>query len=533
MYLSFRFFLFVLFATAGPFLFGCSPKDRYFAPWIDPEPPTNTTKVSFLDKGTIVMGLREKRSFTIQVSPAGAYEVSFMFIGDALNGSLDRSIGVTDAEGKASFSLLAPNLPTTFVLRARLADSTFAELPVSVSGDGFSTLTIEPTYKGTRLITEWTATAVARKSCSEVSPTLPVDAKGALYGGAPFGGELLIHDAPVGPIIAVTVRAGHYAWGCTDTFDLIANQVKKVKINVVDKPMVLRETDLDVTFTLKPDQGTFEDIFTGTKKTMLDVYFAAEAPQASLLLLDDMVAKLPEADAILFSEARGLGDWDTLTTDHLAAQPNTLRGKLETWLSEGFATEPPELEGRVLALEKSANYYAEFKPLRIGSLTREEAILTPTTLMKLGIVSGDRMGMVAKLYWRASFYAGGVAKKTALTGTPEGTTIADVLSEIAACETLAQTLVGTATCDATSLVGICRDALATRFDRALKASAYPEGDGGSVLTISGIGETLVDDTAIPVSMTGQWYGTQNDAVTDVTISKGALKATPGADLDPP
>ena len=155
----------------------------------------------------------------------------------------NRVTGVTDEEGRASITLRAPNQPTTFMLRAFIDAGPTAELPVSVSGDGFASISVVPQYKGKRLITGWTAMVIARKPCDEVAPTLPADADGALFATGAKDDQLLVHDAPVGPILSVTVRAGHYAWGCTTTSGLIANETKTVKVNVIDKPLDLKATD--------------------------------------------------------------------------------------------------------------------------------------------------------------------------------------------------------------------------------------------------------------------------------------------------
>ena len=65
---------------------------------------------------------------------------------------------------------------------------------------------------------EWTASVVVIASCADLAATLPEEPAGALTATAPASGMPVIpENAPVGPNLAVVVRAGHFAWGCADT----------------------------------------------------------------------------------------------------------------------------------------------------------------------------------------------------------------------------------------------------------------------------------------------------------------------------
>ena len=67
----------------------------------------------------------------------------------------------------------------------------------------------------------------------------------------------MVLDAPVGPNLAVAVRAGHYGWGCADTTDLKADGTLDVKVTIVDKPIELDATDLDLALTYEPDAADY------------------------------------------------------------------------------------------------------------------------------------------------------------------------------------------------------------------------------------------------------------------------------------
>lgn len=528
MHFSFRFFLMILLVLAGP-LSACSPKERYFAPW---EPPVNTTPqttVAFEQSGTIALSPREKRTLSVTTDPPGAYEVSFLLLGQSLDGSLDRAVAVTDEQGHASITLRAPNQPTTFILRARINNGAHADLPVSVSGDGFAPISIIPLYQGKRVITGYTAMVIARKACDEVAPTLPADADGALFATADAGQEIIVKDAPVGPILSVTLRAGHFAWGCTTTSGLIANEMKTVKVNVIDKPIDVDATDLDVTFGISPDQGPFGALVGSARSSMLDAFFPADPDATAALLLDTMATRLSVDDVLAFADARTAGGWDAVTRDHLAAQPKPLRDALAMWFDEGFVSEPLEVEGRLRAL--GVPNFATFEAVRMGSVPSDEAGLPGTHLVKFTSSPGDVMLFNGNLFWMPTNWLTGIAKGAALKGAPEGKTMTDALAEVAGCDALAQTLVAAGACDATCLAAVCREALDVRFRAAKDASAVESKVG--TIAISAAANALVDDVAVPVSLDGTWLGSVSDGDVAAKVEKGAMTATPGSDLDAP
>jgi len=42
--------------------------------------------------------------------------------------------------------------------------------------------------------------------------------------------------APVGPNLAVFVRAGYYMWGCSDESNLRAGETVELAVTIIDKP---------------------------------------------------------------------------------------------------------------------------------------------------------------------------------------------------------------------------------------------------------------------------------------------------------
>jgi hypothetical protein len=143
-------------------------------------------------------------------------------------------------------------------------------------------------------------------------------------------------------------------------------------------------------------------------------------------------------------------------------------------------------------------------------------------LVDLTLDAGDVMHLGGGLYWLPSRYIGAVMTQKALQLMPDATTMADVLSALAACDVLGQTLGGFDTCDASCLAGLCHEALADRWEHALDASAYADGIGR--INIAAAVTTTVDNTAVPTSFQGSWLGSISDGFQVAKISKAQLSA---------
>ncbi|MDI3288422.1 hypothetical protein [Polyangium sp. 15x6] len=511
---------FVLFATAGPAVFGCSAEEenRAETPWSPPVEPARKTQLIFTNEGPLTLGMREMATITVRTEPPSSDEVRFILLGDSLDATLDRVAAPMDAAGTATVTMRAPNKATKYRLRAWIKDGPEAELPVTVSSDGFATLEVVPQYKGKREVTEWTVSLLPRSTCEAVAPLLPENAPAEFVGSAPVDTPLLVEKAPVGPTIAVSVRAGHYAWGCATASGLIAGTTQTIKVNIIDKPVVVGKTDLDVTFTFSPAQTPFLSMMTAAGKSLLDGFSPADVEMASVLL-DEMAARVSEQDAVLFAEARAASGWDTITKDHLAAQPMSLRAAIEGFLQTATAAPPTELAGRLTAITAVPGY-GSFSPSRFGVVPADEAGMPGTHLVKIASEPGDNISTSGEIFWLPTRYVGGACKSAALEGAPEGSTMGDALATIAGCDALGQALGGFGTCDATCLAGLCQEALTARWDAAQDGSAI-EGKIGLIQIFAAAGAT-VDDIAVPVSLQGSWLGTVTDGVIVAPIDKSPV-----------
>lgn len=303
----------------------------------------------------------------------------------------------------------------------------------------------------------------------------------------------------------------------------------KVKVNVIDKPIDVGATNLDVTFSLKPDEKSYATLWQATSETMLEAVLPKELDPGTSLL-DAIAARVPEAMAPAFSDARVSGGWDTVTTNMLTAQPLSLHDAFGAWFLAGLLDEPYEVVATLRALPNVPGS-ATLSPIRFGSVPARDAGMPGTHLVSLVVDVGDVMHLGGSMYWLPSRYMGSVIAQKALQGAPEGTTMADVLSTLAACDVLGQTLVGFDTCDATCIAGLCHEALADRWQSALDASASVNDIG--LMSIAAAVTTSVDDAAAPTSFQGTWLGSISDGNLVAKISKAELSAQLPAAPPPP
>ncbi|UQA57966.1 hypothetical protein [Polyangium aurulentum] len=494
--------------------------------------PPDRTELKFEQSGTLVLAPGERRTLTVLADPPGAYALSFAMIGDVRDARLDRGSAVTDTEGRASVEIRAADTVTTFHVRAWIEDGPFTEVAVAVSGDSFGDLRILPQYNSSREVGTWTASIVPRTNCAAIAPMLPEDPAGAILATAPAKEPIVVKNLPVGPNLAVAVRAGHYAWGCVDMADLVANGEVAVKVDLADKPLDLSATDLELTLGFTPPEEPYQGILASSRDALVGAFLPEDNPAAALALLDAMAAAYvagSEVDAQAFAAARSAGGWDALATDHLTALPTPLGDQLDAWMLTSSA-EPLVLHGRLRA-QGSPSGLALFEPIRLGIVDAAAAGMPAEHLVTWTGQPGDKVHLGASLFWLPSRYMAGLCRAAALTGAGVDATMADALAVAADCEGLATTLGGLDKCDAACVAGLCKKALASRWEAAIDASASA-GQIGEIDVVAA-GTAKVDDWAAPLSFAGAWSGSLSDGQIAAPIDKAPVMGEPPPPAEPP
>jgi len=173
-------------------------------------------------------------------------------------------------------------------------------------------------------------------------------------------------NAPVGPNLAVAVRAGHYGWGCADTTDLKADGTLEVKVTIVDKPVDLGATDLDLALTYEPDADDYGALIGGATE-LLGEAFLPKATSESELVLAAMAAAAPLDQAAAFEAARMTLGWDDLASAHFGGLDKSVRERCTSWINAGLLLQAPVMKAH-LAAKDGVVGVATLDVLTIGSI---------------------------------------------------------------------------------------------------------------------------------------------------------------------
>lgn len=465
--------------------------------------------LAFAPTTTVTLVPEESRQLSLHASPPGVYRVRLALLGDFADASLDASEIYTADDGTAHFQLVAPSSPTTFTVRASVGSAVSTSLAVSVSESGFATVQVKPMYAGKRTVSYWVASVHTGTSCESLTGTPPPD--GDLSAQTIAGQIPQLEDVPVGPVLAVTLRTGHFAGGCIDVQKLVAGVVNPVSVPVIDRPIQLADTDLDVRLGLDADgwQKSLSDDLTPTTQAMLDG--ASDDIEA---LLDAMRESASDADqASAFETARQSYNWDSVLSTALGVStpPAMLRSQVKAWMSSGIAslTAPDTFQGHLLATGQAPGK-AELDLERVGGVDPADAGFPVQNLVSWSADANDTVALGANLVWLPSRLLTALATKPALAAHPGTSSVPEVLEQVADCSAVAGALTGQGqvpafgSCDKTCIATLCHDAVALMWQRARDASGNDWSTG--MLDMSATGSAQVDDIAAPRSFDGTWIG---------------------------
>jgi hypothetical protein len=488
-------------------------------------------------ESSLSMAPGEARELRVQAIPAGSYRVRFTLLGEALDASLSQSEVVTAEDGAAAVTLTAPTTApsTTFTVRAAIDTLATASLDVSVSSSGVARVQVVPHYGGHRTVAYWLASAHVDHKCADLSGTL-TDGDPTAQGLA--NEEPLIDKVPVGRPVALTVRAGHFATGCTDASDLKLNLVNRVTVEVYDLPL-----RLDGSFSVVLGADSVAPSWTDTLAAVLDVaavdsaVLGSDAADDRYALLDAMqeLAPLPDTSSNTkdFATARRDGSWDQqlaypptppVGTVYKTMGETAIRNEINAWLTQGLAS-----------MASGCTLTAVLDPAGTGS-----ARLTPTsfagvsgTADKHGLGPADAswsadpddtLLLGARLAWQPSKLLASLAQARAVAQTGAADAGAALASAID-CGSVAKLLLaaganqGTISfgaCDERCTVDLCAAALAQIWKRS--TAALPATS--AVVDVSATAKATADDEARPTGAQGTWKGT-------VTLGSAAPSSVSG------
>jgi hypothetical protein len=481
-----------------------------------PASPPPDAMLVFEEEGTLALAPGETRTVTVTATPPNSYEITFALLGAPLDASLNKSKVAADSDGQASVTLKAPNASTTFRLRASIKEGVFAELPIAVSDKGFGSLRVIPVYGGLREVTTWVASAVTGTNCKAIADQLPEKLQAPQNATAPAGAEPLIESVPVGPNVAVVLRAGYYMWGCTDEPNLKAGQELNVKVPVIDRPIDLSGTDLDLELPFEAEGAPYADIMKEAAFGLVGGLLPSSLDGASSALLDAMIATSPPDVADLLTDERANQGWDAKAGEHLGALTTPPKEQILEWIESKLKPEGDPLiamsgiSGRLVAAKNAPNK-ALFQVTSFGGVDAEAAGIPASHLMTWTADASDTVMLGGTLYWMPSRYVGGVALQAAKEALGV-MSMSEALGAIFNCSELAASLAGGMSCDAACLEALCQTALGDLWKNGLEASAQAGIVGEIGITASA--KAKVDNYAAPMSFKGNWFGTlSNGSIT--------------------
>jgi len=479
------------------------------------------TSLAFEPSATLALAPGEQRTLRVVAKPAAEYHIRFALIGEADDAALDLSEVDSNAQGIAEVGLTAPTTSATFRVRASVGTSESAEAAVSVSAGGFVTLVVHPDYSGKRLKwgDRWVASVRAGTDCASLTGTPPPD--GDLKATSEVAQNLFFKDpqidlVPVGPALAVTVRAGHFAGGCVDVPPLVAGQPITVTVPVADRPMQLDQTDLGVELGIDTSSPEWAQTISTTINTTADAMVGGAVDDV-VALLDGMHTALGQsAAATAFSQARSKDGWDSLLYSVLGTgASHVIRTPVKGWLASGAAafggsaTFVGHLDGKGQAPGKAnltLSSVAGLPPESVGS---------PSDLAAVSFSGdpGDTVLLGAQLSWMPSLLVTSLALAPAQQDVPTAATVPEALANQVDCTAIGSALAGTGSnpteaypgCDAACAAALCGNGLVVVWDRAQKSSAVKVEAATLDISATGVVDSM-DDVARPTHFDGSWVG---------------------------
>jgi hypothetical protein len=311
----------------------------------------------------------------------------------------------------------------------------------------------------------------------------------------------------VGTALAVTLRAEYFAGGCADLAanDLAANEQKLVTVRVVDRPLQMDQTDLEVTLGVETSaqwQAAAEPVVSA----MLSAFTGGALSDAEALL--DAIEEQDESGSFaLFRSGLGV-DTSALASPDLALFENPLRTALAGWLRTGIdrLVTDSAFAGDLAAVPDTPGF-ATFALQSVAGEASASAGFPDAVTVTWSAEPGDKVRLGAQLFWVATMLVGELATAAASETAGVTTTVPDALAESLSCDDLGRVLLGAETygdgaCDAACLSALCRGALDTMWQRARAAL-----NSVARLDVTAAGDAEIDAQARPVAFTGRWVGT--------------------------
>jgi hypothetical protein len=486
------------------------------APGVDGKPHGDgDPSLVFRPATTLTLSPRETRELTVVVTPPARSTIRFALLAGEMgegpaDAALDRSEARSDEDGIATALLTAPSAPVAFSVRASIDGGPETSLDVSVGASGFVDLEVVPSYAGNRPVDAWVATVRAGLTCDDpvLAGTPPPD--GDLTATLTADSDLVVRDVPVGPVLAVTARVGHYIGGCATVTDVREGERNRVIVSASDRPIQLATTRLLASFgfdELSPEweaqlEAARESVITGMRGSAADDIAA---------LLDALAAVVPEAEQPGVAAARLSRGWDeALSQAYPGEQANVLSATAREWMQAGFdlLRAPNGIEGELQAEEDPER--AVLTLLRVGGQPATDAGFPATAPVAWSANSHDVLLIGSNFLWQPQALLTTLALTPALEASPSASDVDRALANRLDCELFAGALTNAGdpqgeiypACTQLCTINHCRAAVKVLWERGRGVTGF----SSPLFSLSASGAATVGDVAEAVSFDGSWVG---------------------------
>jgi hypothetical protein len=472
------------------------------------------TSLRFLDS-TELLAPRQELRLTVQAEPAGRYTVRFALPSsdgfEPLDAVLDTSMLETDESGAAQVELHAPSENTSFRVRASIGGGLVATRDFTVEADGKAAILVQSVYTGHRLPTAWAASARPGETCADVHGIPPDEGP---YPGYSAADEVpKISGVPAGVPLAVTLRSGHFMFGCASVEMLPAgpeDRPQVVRVTVLDRPIELAASNVTLALARQAGDTAFEDLLAAAALEVKPALLGSSTDDVDAVL-DAMREALTGTPRQQLDTARKNEDWDSLLRSAWGSGASTrLRDRVAAWLTAGAATLAQQehlLKGALGAVDGKN---AQLELSEVAGLEPEQAGFVTPTLVTWSADAADTVVLGSDHYLSISRLAMGLAEASALLDEPDSASGAAALASSLDCAALGATLsaAGSDTelaypeCDASCLSELCQVALDAIWKRGREATTTSP----ALLRVTAAGAARVGEAAELASIEGNWVG---------------------------
>jgi hypothetical protein len=467
-------------------------------------------------------------TFEIEATPGTAVSLSLQ--GDYADAALTAQ-EVTVTGSPAGVSLESASTTAAFSIvatAARGGNGQSLALNVTVSQSGNATIEATPTYTGHRPDLDVYASDYVLSTCAEITAA-PDAGAGTWVEGAK--GVAIPLGVPAGERVAVDVRIGHYAFGCTDVDPLVPNAITTVPVQVFDVPLALSLTNLTAVLTFTPDmtaQNNWLAVAQAAVARVESSFFSAATPDAGdgSALLDAMRAAIvAPADQAQFDQLRQSGGWDATTASWLSSHAPSIARRAATWLTTAeSALGPLTLH---IGGEPSGQTTAPVTVVSFGSLTWVAAGIAQPAPFQWTADANDTVHLSGTITLTSTPLFAHQADAQAAASVTGATGVASGIAIGIDCTGLASSLVGSGvsygSCGAACTANLCNAGLTLAWNNA----TTPAAGGADVISaaITASAPADVGDEAEPAYVQGGWLATLTGAGVPASVSSPPFTIT--------